>query len=65
MNMLAYDQFETPHGTMLVTATGKGLAGVYFKGQKHFPKKDKLLTNILISIQPCRQKNGRSYIFNQ
>jgi methylated-DNA-[protein]-cysteine S-methyltransferase len=36
--MLAYDQFETPHGTMLVTATGKGLAGVYFKGQKHFPK---------------------------
>src|SRR5262245_30094777 len=37
--MLAYDQFETPHGTMLVTATDKGLAGVYFKGQKHFPKK--------------------------
>ena len=36
--MLAYDQFETPHGTMLVTATDKGLAGVYFKGQKHFPK---------------------------
>jgi methylated-DNA-[protein]-cysteine S-methyltransferase len=39
MNMLAYDQFDTPHGTMLVTATPKGLAGVYFKGQKHFPKK--------------------------
>jgi methylated-DNA-[protein]-cysteine S-methyltransferase len=37
--MLAYDQFETPHGTMLVTATDKGLAGVYFKGQKHFPKR--------------------------
>jgi len=37
--MLAYDQFDTPHGTMLVTATPKGLAGVYFKGQKHFPKK--------------------------
>jgi len=36
--MLAYDQFETPHGTMLITATPKGLAGVYFKGQKHFPK---------------------------
>ena len=36
--MLAYDQFETPHGTMFVTATPKGLAGVYFKGQKHFPK---------------------------
>ena len=37
--MLAYDQFDTPQGTMLITATGKGLAGVYFKGQKHFPKK--------------------------
>ncbi len=37
--MLAYDQFETPQGTLLVTATDKGLAGVYFKGQKHLPKK--------------------------
>ena len=36
--MLAYDQFTTPQGTMLITATAKGLAGVYFKGQKHFPK---------------------------
>jgi methylated-DNA-[protein]-cysteine S-methyltransferase len=39
MTMLAYDQYESPHGTMLVAATPKGLAGVYFKGQKHFPKK--------------------------
>jgi methylated-DNA-[protein]-cysteine S-methyltransferase len=39
MNMLAYDQFDTPHGTMLIAATEKGLAGVYFKGQKYFPKK--------------------------
>jgi len=37
--MLAYDQFESPHGTMLIAATDKGLAGVYFKGQKHFPKR--------------------------
>ena len=36
--MLAYDQFESPQGTMLIAATDKGLAGVYFKGQKHFPK---------------------------
>ena len=36
--MLAYDQFETPQGTMLATATDDGLAGIYFKGQKHFPK---------------------------
>ena len=37
--MLAYDQFESPQGTMIITATPKGLAGVYFKGQKHFPKR--------------------------
>jgi len=35
--MLAYDLFESPQGTMILTATPKGLAGVYFKGQKHFP----------------------------
>lgn len=37
--MLAYDEFESPQGTMLITATPKGVAGVYFKGQKHFPKR--------------------------
>lgn len=37
--MLAYDQYQGPQGTMLLTATPKGLAGVYFKGQKHFPKR--------------------------
>jgi len=37
--MLSYDQFESPQGTMILTATSKGLAGVYFKGQKHFPKR--------------------------
>jgi methylated-DNA-[protein]-cysteine S-methyltransferase len=36
--MLAYDEYRSPQGTMLITATPKGLAGVYFKGQKHFPK---------------------------
>lgn len=36
--MLAYDTYESPQGTMLLTATPKGVAGVYFKGQKHFPK---------------------------
>jgi methylated-DNA-[protein]-cysteine S-methyltransferase len=39
MNMLAYDTYESPQGQMLITATPKGLAGVYFKGQKHFPKR--------------------------
>ena len=36
--MLSYDEFESPQGTMILTATAKGLAGVYFKGQKHLPK---------------------------
>jgi methylated-DNA-[protein]-cysteine S-methyltransferase len=36
--MLAYDQYQSPQGPMIITATPKGLAGVYFKGQKHFPQ---------------------------
>ena len=36
--MLSYDEFASPQGRMILTATAKGLAGVYFKGQKHFPK---------------------------
>jgi len=39
--MLAYDEYESPQGTLILTATPKGLAGVYFKGQKHFPKRPK------------------------
>ena len=37
--MLAYDTYQSPQGPMLIAATPKGLAGVYFKGQKHFPKR--------------------------
>ncbi len=36
--MLAYDTYESPQGTILITATAKGVAGVYFEGQKHFPR---------------------------
>jgi methylated-DNA-[protein]-cysteine S-methyltransferase len=39
VNVLSYDEFKSPQGTMILTATHKGLAGVYFKGQKHFPKR--------------------------
>lgn len=35
--MLFYDSYQSPQGPMLITATPDGLAGVYFKGQKHFP----------------------------
>ena len=39
--MRYYDTFESPHGEMLLVATEKGLAGLYFAGQKYFPKKDR------------------------
>jgi methylated-DNA-[protein]-cysteine S-methyltransferase len=39
VNVLSYDELESPQGTMILTATQKGLAGVYFKGQKHFPRR--------------------------
>jgi methylated-DNA-[protein]-cysteine S-methyltransferase len=38
MNMRYYDLYESPHGQILLSATGAGLAGVYFSGQKYFPK---------------------------
>jgi len=36
--MRSYDLYESPHGEILLAATGAGLAGVYFSGQKYFPK---------------------------
>jgi methylated-DNA-[protein]-cysteine S-methyltransferase len=36
-----YDTFKSPQGEMLLVATEDGLSGLYFKGQKYFPKKDK------------------------
>jgi methylated-DNA-[protein]-cysteine S-methyltransferase len=39
--MRYYDTYASPHGQMLLVATDKGLAGLYFTGQKYFPKKDK------------------------
>jgi len=39
--MRYYDTYESPHGRMLLVATGDGLAGVYFAGQKYFPQKAK------------------------
>jgi methylated-DNA-[protein]-cysteine S-methyltransferase len=51
--MLSYDEFESPQGTMILTATAKGLAGVYFKGQKHFPK------------QRDWQRHARNALLNQ
>ena len=36
--MRFYDLYESPHGEMMLAATDAGLAGVYFSGQKYFPK---------------------------
>lgn len=38
--MYFYDTFKGPQGEMLLLATEGGLAGLYFKGQKYFPKRD-------------------------
>ena len=39
--MRYYDSFESPHGSMLLVATEKGVAGVYFNRQKYFPEPKK------------------------
>jgi len=39
--MRYFDTFKSPQGEMLLVATGRGIAGVYFDGQKYFPKKEK------------------------
>jgi methylated-DNA-[protein]-cysteine S-methyltransferase len=36
-----YDTFKSPQGEMLLVATEDGLSGIYFRGQKYFPKRDK------------------------
>ena len=38
MNMRYYDTYDSPHGRMLLVATERGVSGVYFAGQKYFPK---------------------------
>lgn len=35
--MRSYDTLDTPHGTLLLAATARGLCGAWFKGQKYFP----------------------------
>lgn len=38
--MRYYDLYESPHGRMLLAASGEGLSGVWFDGQKYFPRVD-------------------------
>jgi len=38
--MRYYDFYESPHGRMLIVATGEALCGVYFDGQKYLPEVD-------------------------
>jgi methylated-DNA-[protein]-cysteine S-methyltransferase len=38
--MRYYDTFESPIGGMLLAATEKGLSGIYFDRQKHYPGKN-------------------------
>jgi len=36
--MRYYDFYEGPHGQMLLVANDLGLCGVYFRGQKYYPR---------------------------
>ena len=36
--MRFYDLYDSPQGEILVAATNAGISGVYFAGQKYFPK---------------------------
>ena len=38
--MRTYDLYDSPHGQMLLAANDEGICGVYFDGQKHFPKRE-------------------------
>jgi methylated-DNA-[protein]-cysteine S-methyltransferase len=35
-----YDLYDSPQGQILLAASDAGIAGVYFYGQKYFPKED-------------------------
>ena len=39
--MRYYDTYESPQGRMLLVATEKGVAGIYFNRQKYFPEATK------------------------
>ena len=39
--MYAYDHVESPGGRILLVANDRGLCGVHFVGQKHFPERQK------------------------
>ena len=44
-----YDLYDSPQGQILLAASDAGIAGVYFQGQKYFPKDD---------AQWCRDGNN-------
>lgn len=39
--MLYYDYYQSPRGRMLLVADDRALTGVYFAGQKYYPRIDK------------------------
>lgn len=38
--MIAYTEYQSPLGTLLIAATGRGLHGIYFEQHRHFKGKD-------------------------
>jgi methylated-DNA-[protein]-cysteine S-methyltransferase len=54
--MRYYDYCETPQGRMLLVVTDRGLAGVYFVGQKHYPKPDATWTRDSRGLQQAKRE---------
>ena len=52
--MRCYDFYDSPHGRMLLVASGEGLTGVYFDGQKYHA-----------SIEPEWREDPRQAILRQ
>ena len=52
--MRCYDFYDSPHGRMLLVASGEGLTGVYFDGQKYHA-----------SIEPGWREDPRHAILRQ
>jgi methylated-DNA-[protein]-cysteine S-methyltransferase len=59
--MIRYARFATPMGTMIATAAGAALTGLYFEGQKHMPEMTRDWCEVRATVSPfdeCERQIG-------
>src|SRR4051794_935135 len=56
-----YDYLQTPHGRMLLVSSARGLAGVYFVGQKHYPKLDAAWRRDPLAVKQAKRELGEYF----